>query len=142
MNVESRAICAWLNVTGSPLTVTLRVVSFRVMWSHVRTCCTRPLTRRSAAQDPAQLYAVETRKHEIEDYQVGSEVAGQGQTGLAVTGNLGGESGALEIQLHSVRDPRIIFDYQYCACGTTKLGSPPVYQIGNRGDLIFVPHRS
>ena len=25
-------------------------------------------------------------------------------------------------------------------CGTTKLGSPPVHQIGNRNDLIFVPH--
>ena len=79
---------------------------------------------RLAAQDPAQLYAVETRKHEIEDYQVGSEVAGQGQTGPAVTGNLGGESGALEIQLHPVRDPRIIFDYQYCAAQSESSREP------------------
>ncbi len=25
--------------------------------------------------------------------------------------------------------------------GTTKLGSPPVYRIGNRNDLVFVSHR-
>ncbi len=69
---------------------------------------------RLPAQDPAQLHAVETRKHEIEDYQVWSEMTGQGQTGLAVVGNVGGEPGALKIQLHPVRDPRIVFDYQYC----------------------------
>ena len=28
-----------------------------------------------------------------------------------------------------------------CACGTTELRSAPLYQIGNRRDLIFVPHR-
>ncbi len=26
------------------------------------------------------------------------------------------------------------------ACGTTKLGSPPLSQMGNRDDLIFAPH--
>jgi hypothetical protein len=25
-------------------------------------------------------------------------------------------------------------------CGTTKLGSPPVYQMGSRHYLIIVPH--
>ena len=72
-------------------------------------------TSDSPTQDPAQLHSIETGKHQIEDYQVRSQIAGQRQTGFAVMSNFSGESGALKVHLNPVRYPRIVFNYQYCA---------------------------
>ena len=60
-------------------------------------------------------HAVETGKHQIEDYQVRNQVAGHAQAGLAVMSDLGVESRTLEVHLDPVCDPRIVFDYQYRA---------------------------
>ena len=70
---------------------------------------------RLQAQDSAQFHAVEPGKRQVQDYQVRGQVAGQGQTGLAVMGNVGREPGAFEIHPDPVRDPLVVFDYQYRA---------------------------
>ena len=67
---------------------------------------------RLQAQDSAKFHAVETGKRQVQDYQVRGQVAGQGQAGLAVMGNLGREPGALEVDLDPLRYPGVVFDYK------------------------------
>jgi hypothetical protein len=61
-------------------------------------------------QLPEDLEAVETRQHEVEDHQVGSLLAGEGERLQAVTGGHDVQTVTLQVRAEDVHDARLIVD--------------------------------